>query len=108
MDEQNHTPGPWVVRRDGKKRSVFSEAADETVAWIKPWSEIADEADAALIAAAPDLLEALREILRHEVYTYEGGLEARITVPQDAIDSALAAIAKAAPLSESYPAGGRE
>lgn len=40
------------------------------------------------------LRAALQELLRHEVYTYEGNLEARITVPQDAIDDAIAVLQK--------------
>lgn len=48
---------------------------------------------------AADALEkmraALEGLLAHEVYTYEGGLEARITVPQDAIDAAREALGHA-------------
>lgn len=58
-DKQKHTPGPWktMVERDfisilsteGKEISFMDEAEDE------------DNKNAALIAAAPELLEALKE-----------------------------------------------
>jgi hypothetical protein len=67
-----HTPGPWEVTRliaentqdndyPGAEVS-FREASDHPHdAAIQIWSERA-EADAHLIAAAPDLLEALRDL----------------------------------------------
>lgn len=60
-----HTPGPWdvvdrgtpnvEVRRSGEKRFRFP------IAWLPKIEEF--EANARLIAAAPDLLDALRELL---------------------------------------------
>jgi len=57
-----HTPGPWVIR-EGANSHVFdgrlSPTSDEdaTIAFVD-----LDTPDARLIAAAPDLAEALREI----------------------------------------------
>lgn len=117
MSETKHTPGPWVVLSPmGTWISTVTKPYPNSpgpmhVADVRGWGHLTgtgggcamaqdeaiaiQEANARLIAAAPELLAALSAILAHEVYTYEGGLEARITVPQDAIGAALAAIAKA-------------
>jgi hypothetical protein len=70
-----HTPGPWeAYTRDRTSNPPFIMQRGETSGWIAQtcsWVG-ADQADAnaRLIAAAPDLLEALREIdllaTRHE------------------------------------------
>lgn len=58
---EGYTPGPWgVARRRNGTRSVLSTTAGETVCEVDPWSEDVDEADAALIALAPELAAALR------------------------------------------------
>jgi hypothetical protein len=51
-----HTPGPWDII------DQYIIAGDESV--ICQWESYSDEADARLIAAAPDLLAALHEISR--------------------------------------------
>ena len=58
MTEPKHTPGPWEIREvDG----LFAIA--HSGGWIlESDDEQQDRADAKLIAAAPDLLEALREL----------------------------------------------
>ena len=58
-----HTPGPWTIA-DGESRRVYlinhgRDAVGETV-----YTETRNPADARLIAAAPDLLAALKGILR--------------------------------------------
>jgi hypothetical protein len=58
---------------------------------------IADEAAAevaTLRAQRDELKAALSALLAHEVYTYEGKLEAQITVPQDAVDTAREVLAR--------------
>jgi hypothetical protein len=59
-----HTPGPWrLIKADATKRRpwpLFSVDAEEMLHLLT--DEPLDEADARLIAAAPDLLEALKEI----------------------------------------------
>ena len=60
-----HTPGPWKVQPSGKVgngtawRDIVSEGAPFTPSYVGE----ALEQDAYLIAAAPDLLEALRGLL---------------------------------------------
>lgn len=65
-----HTPGPWIyVRRDEWSHSVATQHGELpdgspnywTVASINKNREPEHEANARLIAAAPDLLEVLRE-----------------------------------------------
>lgn len=70
MSEAKHTPGPWVWRgKDGSLRQKGEPpyAYGQTV--LRPDYEydsgvdtVVSEADARLIAAAPDMLEALRNV----------------------------------------------
>ena len=70
--ETKHTPGPWAVRphwSDDSKLEVFPTRPDQDCT-VGAWAEIAEvseggdgetaEANARLIAAAPDLLEACK------------------------------------------------
>jgi len=68
-----HTPGPWIyVRRDEWSHSVATQHGELpdgspnywTVASINKNREPEHEANARLIAAAPDLLEALQMALK--------------------------------------------
>lgn len=85
-----HTPGPWIANSCGvvltEARSPAGHRA--TIAECNSPSAEVDLANARLIAAAPDLLEALRalEILASRWLPYQD---------QDAINEARAAIAKA-------------
>ena len=85
-----HTPGPWTsysVSTDTSRRVGPPKYA---VAEIKPTGRHQeDAANANLIAAAPDLLEALRDILFNSVHG--NGLDAHYK----AQDRARAVIAKA-------------
>lgn len=57
-----HTPGPWTVERDGPNRRWLVNGDDFAVATCDGAIR-RQEADARLIAAAPDLLNALRDML---------------------------------------------
>jgi hypothetical protein len=62
MNETKHTPGPWEARR----RSLIIGAVYEVWAYIPesiPITEVSNGANARLIAAAPELLEALKDLL---------------------------------------------
>lgn len=82
-----HTPGPWKVREDyAGAQSVVS--ADAFLARVGPPNTEQAEANARLIAAAPELLEALQGLLAAvEQGTLPGSGKAQ--------DAARAAIAKA-------------
>ena len=72
----SHTPGPWVVEDDRKFKNKKLRASGMLMVVAEkggmpglivnqpPVFTKADEANARLIAAAPDLLEALRGTLR--------------------------------------------
>lgn len=75
-----HTPGPWYAEESWVLKDIGDRAYHITK--CADWSE-ETEANAHLIAAAPDLLEALKGVLR---------VADRATVE---FDAARAAIAKA-------------
>lgn len=83
MSESKHTPGPWQVQHNDSHRSwcVVSACGDGVTGWARVCQS---EADARLIAAAPDLLEACRAIANCE-----------FMVSRAAGEKVLAAIAKA-------------
>jgi hypothetical protein len=65
MSGYKHTPGPWAIEQCGENTIKVFKATDKKrgrIATIKTkdssWLEL-DEADAKLIASAPELLEAL-------------------------------------------------
>lgn len=104
--EMSHTPGPWRVY-EGKLRPRFPthilEVQDSKGRAVVPWTgfDACDvpksqrKANARLIAAAPELLEALREIAKGEgAFSLDP-----LTHCSNTVDSmkaiALAAIAKA-------------
>ena len=93
-----HTPGPWSTSKDAVPAgyvqvTVYEEATGRRVA-----TAFEQEANAYLIAAAPELLAALREVvavLEHEL-TRENGLataDAQDLCPE--LAAARAALAKA-------------
>jgi len=57
----NHTPGPWNIEPDDERGGWFIRYYAETVAYVPPSANT----DARLIAAAPDLLAALQEVVGH-------------------------------------------
>ena len=65
--ETKHTPGPWsrapYINSHAQSLTVVDVEGSE-VATVRGWDGDGDhrEADAHLIAAAPDLLEALRDV----------------------------------------------
>lgn len=90
MSETAHTPGPWEAPgRDGDEWVICthkSKGKRRTVAHAY------SEHDARLIAAAPDMLEALREILSTTVGRGDGSFADFVN---EVRDIARAAISKA-------------
>lgn len=90
-----HTPGPWTVdgaevRTDGNRRYSLTESANLCIARCSSdQGEAGDaQANARLIAAAPEMLSVLKELMARRDKCFipsEDGLDQRI----------LAAIAKA-------------
>lgn len=59
---QLHTPGPWKFDYDEAENQYRVCGEDERVIARTDWDEEKDEANAQLIAAAPDLLQALLKL----------------------------------------------
>ena len=60
-----HTPGPWSLLCDearGRQRCLVVDAKGNEIASVNPYRESWNQ-DAELMAAAPDLLEALHQCL---------------------------------------------
>ena len=90
MENTKHTPGPWVIDKDSHHINIRPEGQGYLLATIATfWAETEEnthEANARLIAAAPDLLAALEQA--NEMLKYIGGC-------QDTVDKASKAISKA-------------
>jgi hypothetical protein len=73
-EQAEHTPGPWELDEidpSGLMKPIFVESGDATIcamaAFLEPNSHVDPKeamANAQLIAAAPDLLQAAREAMR--------------------------------------------
>jgi hypothetical protein len=89
MSNTKHTPGPWMVDRPGTLFHIRTmDEINGTVATCDPCDFATQEqlANARLIAAAPELLEALRELVESVAISDPGVYD---------LDAARAAIAKA-------------
>ncbi len=69
--DNKHTPGPWGLEHHllqdgngGEKYSLVTIRPNKTIK-IHTWKD-EDEANARLIASAPDLLEALEGLMKNE------------------------------------------
>ena len=94
MSETKHTPGPWRILRQNGKQFIQAGPVYFSIAEVAGPSNAGREreltANVNLIAAAPDLLEALKMFVRE----YEGtGSDDRETRPE--MIAARAAIAEA-------------
>lgn len=88
-----HTPGPWYFLPDRNGRLQVGPSINYTVAamWVTPLE--GQEANARLISAAPELLEALEKCRKELSAWMQCYCEDAAT--QEAISQARAAIAKA-------------
>lgn len=97
MSESKHTPGPWVVDEstDGRSKGFIRHQTEEghSVAICRVtgtyWSHEQREANRRLIAAAPELLEALEEIVaRNEIQHWFNLDQARFAIAKAKGESA--------------------
>ena len=107
--EVGHTPGPWSVQGEeccfhlGNRFAITTEGMDEgepwsvTIAEVWPGENDSDRHDANLIAAAPELLAALKEMMSLPGVWDEMACEARGGPDEvnQVADNAQAAINKA-------------
>lgn len=84
MNKTKHTPGPWKIQQEEKGSSIRSEDSRLLGAIAK-----CHDQDAHLIAAAPDLLEALQLLLSDDINILTSAQK------QGRVIKALNAIAKA-------------
>ena len=101
-NQPKHTPGPWFAKRagdggyfewyvgrDGENCSIAEDITD-------PVTRDPSEANAHLIAAAPDLLEALKAIISDDMEDQKTAQEfGGFVLPDELRTAARAAIAKA-------------
>ena len=85
----SHTPGPWERHETG---AIVGPKLDDKPVWLRPviarFETGVKEADARLIAAAPELLEALEELYHliddaHDgdrVFTFELAQKAKTAI----------------------------
>lgn len=66
MNTHKHTPAPWQVDYSGNCHIGITDKNERTIAFCNLQSEDGDEDElnARLIAAAPDLLDALQTLLK--------------------------------------------
>lgn len=103
---EKHTPGPWHVGQGNGEGSIFSddgrmrlETGGTTLYPIceinHGWSKDEDDANARLIAAAPDLLEALTlalpyvEMAEHDEAYKRGEVAKMVRTMREAIAKAI-------------------
>lgn len=97
--ETKHTPGPWSVYINGQRgaNTCRVTAGGYTVASVNCVGDFNSEENAHLIAAAPDLLAALQEVLAYQLidYNYHGEPTEACRELAAAVAQAETAIAKA-------------
>jgi hypothetical protein len=81
-----HTPGPWKVKNSSQHHMAHDVVATDGRSVGTDWRDNAGLDDARLIAAAPDLLEALT-LLRSLVN--EGGVPRYTVTPGAALNSVI-------------------
>lgn len=97
----NHTPGPWRVAGGGSNAILAPSPSEKPDRYVQVIYSDGDSyfyqsrGDASLIAAAPDLLAALKKLSASHLATIEGeGFDPEHCVCSD-LDDAFAAIRKA-------------
>ncbi|EMB3082932.1 hypothetical protein MCL91_04445 [Providencia rettgeri] len=104
------TPAPWLTDRNNcHSGHIATVHGCENNDWVEIWStdwpesESVQEANAHLIASAPELLEALRELIQAHEYSLRIGHERIIELGGDC-DSPELMITKDSPLNKAKAA----
>jgi hypothetical protein len=90
MSNNTHTPGPWTVRNEHFRPLAILSADRASIVALLP--DTAPKSNARLIAAAPEMLEALEELTEWG-RTYTSPLDPNS--PHQLLINAVNAIAKA-------------
>lgn len=99
QSEIKHTPGPWTLGPEGKpeaRRWILMYQSEDPTLGVEPLAFVqwASEEDARLIAAAPDLLEALKTASK-ALNSLHGASATSAATAWPALEIVDAAIAKA-------------
>lgn len=98
-DNSKHTPGPWHrnIRANGLYPIVFSGRNNHVAQVLQQQTSSETEANIDLIASAPDLLNALKQLVHLHMCEQEGIQSGMPTAKQwlKAVDEAATVIAKA-------------
>lgn len=88
-----HTKGPWHIGEGNGDGSIFADSGRVRGTTLYPiaqvsrgWNATEDDANARLIASAPDLLDALRDLVSVTTPTYDNRHELAAAI--DAIERA--------------------
>ncbi len=73
MTKTKHTPAPWVLKPDPDADNRWDMVVVSDHRYIQCEGRTYEEAqaNAQLIVAAPELLEALKLVMKHAIYDYE-------------------------------------
>lgn len=99
----DHTPGPWQKWQEGERFEILYAGKDQNIyvgRIAKTYSHWREKADADLISAAPDLLEAcktLRQMIDMQAEHHSHGVTVYTDDQQKMADILNAAIEKAEP-----------
>lgn len=87
-----HTPGPWRMSADSDEtmNPAFLITESNTTDWPSIVAEVNGEANARLIAAAPDLLEALKSVQAAIYIDDAGQLRLTRSFDESVLDAAIA------------------
>lgn len=79
MSNAKHTPGPWTANEDCSNATDIQGPAGESICSVMNASQEdltdEDQANALAIVAAPEMLDALKMIVRHEGVLTASGLQ---------------------------------
>lgn len=103
MTQATHTPGPWIIEEVDDGQAVISAESKKWIDFARVWvvtdgsTDKEGEANARLIAAAPELLEACLAMIEWDDREKDHAVsfENRIELCTQAFTKARAAIAKA-------------
>lgn len=93
-NKASHTPGPWRIRQTvegGSQFQILDPGYDPAIAWHEPMATVRGEANAHLIAAAPELLEAAEFLLDAIVALAGWGGEEMLATAREKARAAIAA-----------------